>query len=527
MTGTDRIALVGLPGSGKSTVGARLAARLGWPCVDLDERVEADQGRSVAAIFAADGEAAFRRYEHRALLQALSEGGPAVLACGGGLMAQDGARHALLEHTKVVWLDAPDAVLLARLTNGSARPLLGDNPAVSLARLRDERTHAYEQAPLRILATEPLEAVVERIASATGVGIDRHLGSPGWTVEVSSGALAAVGKHLPAGATRVALIADRCVPDAAQQVADMLTSRGTDVVHIAVAGGEALKTWDVAGDVLSRLAQGRLRRGDCVLALGGGTVGDLAGFVAATYLRGIAWVNVPTTLLAMVDSAVGGKTGVNLPQGKNLAGAFWQPLAVVADTSLLAQLPERAYRSALGEVVKYAMIGTQDMATFVENKLEDVIARDTSTLEELVARCMTAKAAVVQEDPREKGPRQALNYGHTVAHALEAVTGFDDDVLTHGEAVATGMRAAGRLSARTLGCPDADIAWQDALLDRCGFGAAPPADTETVIARLGHDKKATAVGVGWVLLQRRGQPRLGQRVDDAAVREAVSEVLGR
>ncbi|MBV9524320.1 MAG: 3-dehydroquinate synthase, partial [Candidatus Dormibacteraeota bacterium] len=284
------------------------------------------------------------------------------------------------------------------------------------------------------------------------------------------------------------------------------------------------KTWDAAGDVLSRLAQARLRRGDCVVALGGGTVGDLAGFAAASYLRGIGWINAPTTLLAMVDSAVGGKTGVNLSQGKNLAGAFWQPLAIVADTEVLDTLPGRAFRSALAEVVKYAMIGSDDMAAFVHNNLGALLERNPDVIEEAVLRCIAAKTAVVLRDEREAGPRQALNYGHTVAHALEAMGGFSGDI-THGEAVALGMRVAGRLSVRELACPAGDIAVQDGLLDRCGFPRTHGFDPGALLDRIEHDKKATGSGVTWVLLRRRGEPSTGHAVDETSVRAALAEVF--
>jgi 3-dehydroquinate synthase len=261
------------------------------------------------------------------------------------------------------------------------------------------------------------------------------------------------------------------------------------------------------------------------VAVGGGTIGDVAGFAAASYQRGIAVIQVPTTLLAMVDSAIGGKTGVNLRQGKNLAGAFWQPRAVVCDVDVLDTVPARDWRAAWAEVVKYSMIAAADLRAVLDDGLEAMLQRrDTAALIPLIARCCEVKAQVVAGDEREAGRRAILNYGHTVGHALETVTGHGD-ALVHGEAVACGMRVAGRLSVELRGCPAGDVRWQDDVLRRCGLGAVPQGlDPERVIAATRADKKSRAGAVRWVLLERMGEASFGHLVPEEAAVEALREV---
>ena len=289
---------------------------------------------------------------------------------------------------------------------------------------------------------------------------------------------------------------------------------------IKVSGGEALKTWAAAGRMLARVGAAGLQRNDCVIALGGGTVGDLAGFVAATYLRGIAWINVPTTLLAMVDSAIGGKTGVNLARGKNLAGTIWQPRAVICDPDVLASQDDRSYRSAFAEIVKYAMIVDTGLAADLDRDLDNLLARDREALTKTIRTCCSIKAGIVSSDERESDRRAVLNYGHTVGHALEAAAGLGARLL-HGEAVAIGMHAAGWLSVRALGCPDGDIGWQGEMIARCGLATTLVFDPEQVLGHMRADKKHVGNRLGWVLLERRGHPLTGQIVPDADVRAAL------
>ncbi len=365
---------------------------------------------------------------------------------------------------------------------------------------------------------------LEVAAAAPDLGV--RLGERSYAIEVGAGAVDGVGAHLPEGATRVAVVADRAVLGLAERALAACRGGGREATLIDLEGGEQVKTWAEAGRLVERLAQLRLGRGDCVVVVGGGTVGDLAGFAAAAYARGIAYIAVPTTLLAMVDSGIGGKTGGNLSTGKNLAGAFWQPSAVLCDLEALRTLPERAYRAAFSDIIKYPMAVDGSLAASVDASLDALIERDLDALAEVVRHCCRAKAEVVSSDERESGRRAVLNYGHTVGHALEAVTGYE--TMLHGEAVAAGMRVAGRLSVALLGCPDADLAWQDALLERSGLGALPVGlDVDAVVAATRGDKKARGGTVRWVLVERRGVATPGHLVPEEEVRGTLRAALAR
>lgn len=285
-----------------------------------------------------------------------------------------------------------------------------------------------------------------------------------------------------------------------------------DAPELVLQGGEAVKTLACLGRVLEALEAARVGRDGTVVAVGGGSICDLAGLAASLWQRGVGLVQVPTTLLAMVDAAIGGKTAINTQQAKNAIGSFWQPRAVLADLRFLATLPPVELRSAQAEIVKYDM--TLDPGV---SEVDD--------LEEVVARSAAAKAGVVAADERESGEREVLNYGHTAGHALEAAAGFR---IPHGVAVAAGMRVAARLSARTGACPPELVALQDALLARRGLpGELPRLDVDEVMSRLSSDKKSRAGRPRWVLLRNRGEAEPGHAVDDRLVREALTEILER
>ncbi|HEX3604655.1 MAG TPA: 3-dehydroquinate synthase [Candidatus Dormibacteraeota bacterium] len=535
-SGVARVALVGLPGSGKSSVARALARRLGWRLADTDTLVEQSAGRTVAEVFAAEGEEGFRARELEALRAALAGEGRVVVACGGGLLTRPAARELLARSALLVWLDAEDSVLLRRLAGAADRPLLRDDPAVRLAALREQRAALYAAAPLRVDSGDgDVEDVCDRVADAVagsrltapedaGPALGVSLGERSYGIAVGAGVIGGLAGHLPESATRVAVVCDRAVLGLGRRALAACRASGREAELIALRGGEQVKTWSRAGRLVERLAALRLGRGDCVVVVGGGTVGDLAGFAAAAYSRGVAYVAVPTTLLAMVDSGIGGKTGVNLSTGKNLAGAFWQPSAVLCDLDALATLPERAYRAAFSEIIKYPMAVDGSLAASVESRIEALLARDLDALADVVRQSCRAKAEVVSSDERESGRRAVLNYGHTVGHALERVTGYE--AMLHGEAVAAGMRVAGRLSAELLGLPAGDLEWQDLLLRRSGLGDLPAGlDVDAVVAATRSDKKARGGTVRWVLVERRGVGTAGHLVPEEAVRSTLRAAL--
>ena len=526
MTGVTRrhIALVGLPGSGKGTIAKALAARLGARHVDIDDEVARRTGQTLRQFIEREGEPAFRREELLALEVAVADPMVAVIACGGGLFAGDIARELLAATATTVWLDAPDTVLLRRLGDAVVdRPLLAADPPRNLRRLRRARAAAHATADHHVDAGPDVATVTGRVLAAIGEA-DVWVDIPGrrYPVLIGPGVADTVADRLPPTCGRVAVIADRAVAPLARRVAGAVRRTGRTVTMAYIEGGEGAKTWVRAGRLLRTLTAAGLLRDDCVVAVGGGTIGDLAGFVAGVYMRGIAVIHVPTTLIAMVDSSIGGKTGVDLPAGKNLAGVFWQPRALFCDLTALATVPERAQRGACSEIIKYSLIADSGFAAVLDGVLESLLAGDLAVTTAVVRRCSEIKADVVAGDERETGRRALLNYGHTVGHAVEAVTKY---ALWHGEALAIGMRVAGLLSIRYNGCPPEDVRWQNEMLDRAGLDMRPRLDPDAVVARTAIDKKSSAGRVRWVLIDRLGEGSGGHLIDDADVRAAVAEVV--
>ncbi len=289
--------------------------------------------------------------------------------------------------------------------------------------------------------------------------------------------------------------------------------------------GETSKNGDTAMGCWEWLSALGARRDDIVMAFGGGVVGDLAGFVAATYLRGVRLWQVPTSLLAQVDSSVGGKVAINLPRGKNLVGAFYQPELVVADQRLLSTLPATEYASGLGEVVKYALLAGEDLLVHLEAQAGPLASRDTDRLSEVVARCVAFKAEVVEHDETDRGRRAVLNLGHTVGHALETVLGYG--TLSHGAAVGLGLLAALAVSEAVVGLPRDVRARTETLLRAFGLPVTIPRfDTEALVLAMGHDKKMSAGGLGFVCLQGVGRPVWGVPVDAGLIGECLKAIRG-
>jgi 3-dehydroquinate synthase len=346
-----------------------------------------------------------------------------------------------------------------------------------------------------------------------------------YEIRIGTGTLALAGKFLNENGSvkRAVIITDeRVEPLHAQPVARSLKTAGAQVDIIVVPSGEQTKCVAQAEHIWSKLLELRTDRQTLIVAIGGGVVGDLAGFAAATYARGISYVQVPTTLLAQVDSSVGGKVGINLPHAKNMVGAFWQPAVVLIDTQALHTLPPREYCSGLAEVVKYGVILDADFFARLERDAPALMQRQDRVLQEVIARCCRLKADVVEADEREEtGHRAVLNYGHTFAHALEAVAGYGQ--LLHGEAVSIGMMCAARVAQR-LGRIDADfVQRQLALLTAFNLPVAlPKLDPDRLLAAMLHDKKSKHGQLQFVLPTRLGHVELASNVDVTEVRSILS-----
>ncbi|HKV87954.1 MAG TPA: 3-dehydroquinate synthase [Candidatus Dormibacteraeota bacterium] len=323
--------------------------------------------------------------------------------------------------------------------------------------------------------------------------------------------------------TGAAIITDSNVRPWAAKVARAIKRAGLKTDILAVPAGERSKSMAQLRDVLSFLERRRIDRGGIVIAVGGGTVGDLAGFAAAVWQRGVRLVAVPTTLLAMVDSSIGGKTGVNGSRSKNAIGAFWQPTAVISDLAAIKTLPAASYRDAFAEVVKYAVAMDRGLFELLQTERERLLAGDPAMLERVVFRCVAAKALVVAKDEREKGRRAILNYGHTAGHALEAVSGFR---VSHGRAVAFGMRVAARLSLELDLCSRRLVESQDELLAAYGLhDRVPRVEPGRLLAAMSRDKKARRGKIAWVLPRRMGHAEIGHTVPVPLVRRVVTKAL--
>ncbi|HAV62826.1 MAG TPA: 3-dehydroquinate synthase [Verrucomicrobiales bacterium] len=353
------------------------------------------------------------------------------------------------------------------------------------------------------------------------------LGERSYDIHIASNLLGRLGaecRRLKLGRRCAIITDDRVAPLLARQTAASLESAGFDGAVISFKSGESSKNLRVVADCYEQLASHRLERNSFIVALGGGVVGDLAGFVAATYLRGIAFVQVPTTLLAQVDSSVGGKTGVNLKSGKNLVGAFYQPRLVLCDLDTLKSLPERDYRAGLAEVIKYGIIADERFFRWLEQNLPALLKREPKALAKAVARSCEIKAEVVGEDEKEGGRRAILNFGHTIGHAIEAISGYSR--FLHGEAISVGQVAAAKLSQQLTSLPAKDAERIQALFNAVGLPThyrltAPKRVRLLQAIRL--DKKVQDGEVKFVLAERIGRVRTGVRVPD----ELVNEIMGR
>lgn len=355
------------------------------------------------------------------------------------------------------------------------------------------------------------------------------LGARAYTIHIGNGLLAKIGdscRRLKLG-ERCTILTDANVgPRYADAVMRAMKMAGFVPNVITVPSGEAAKSLKVLGECYDQLAMRRLERRSFLVALGGGCVGDLAGFVAASYLRGIPYVQVATTLLAQVDSSVGGKVGINLKSGKNLVGAFHQPRAVFCDLDTLTTLPERELQAGMAEVVKYGVIRDAEFFRRLEKELDKILKRDPATLAAVIARCCTLKAEIVGTDEFETtGVRAVLNFGHTVGHGLEAISGYNEYL--HGEAVSLGMVAAARLSSRLVGFPEKDADRLRDLLARIGLPVAfklPPRKRELLLDAMRLDKKVSGGELKFVLAKAIGEVEAGQRVPDSDINAVLHQI---
>ncbi len=526
------IFLIGFMASGKSQVAKRLAKRLSMPFVDLDMHIESQSGQSIAAIFQSGGEVEFRRLEREALASALA-GVPSVVATGGGCACSFDNLERMKAAGRVVHLSTPLSTCLSRAreegtssTALSNRPLLSQPPE-EIESLYRARAPIYRRAQLSVstedktpeLVASDIELALQR-ADMASVDSEKiavvALQERSYPVVVEPNCLKSLGtalrEKLPNCKTVGLLSDDNVFALYGAKVRQALEASGFRVEEAVVSPGEESKEIGVFQSLSETLIEKGLDRSSVIVALGGGVVGDLAGFVAASLFRGIALVQVPTTLLAMTDSSIGGKTGVNSALGKNLIGAFWQPKLVWADPLTLSSLPKRERVAAFGELVKYALLDDAIWPMVVrcaqgigDESEEGFVVEDA--LSELIRACAALKAAIVSADERESGLRATLNLGHTVAHAIESAAGYGS--VLHGEAVALGLLATCRVSHALGYCSDELESQVSKILTAAGLDVElEPWLRSDVLAHIGVDKKRTGSSVRFVVVSKPGDIRL-------------------
>ncbi|HTU28331.1 MAG TPA: bifunctional shikimate kinase/3-dehydroquinate synthase [Solirubrobacteraceae bacterium] len=519
MTVARHVVLVGFMGAGKTTAAHALARTSGQAVIDVDEEIVRRDGRSIQEIFAADGEGAFRELEERTALEVLDAPQPHVISLGGGALGSESLRGALGAH-RVVWIDIDPETAWARAA-GRGRPLAQERDAFTALHAQREPVYAaaadvvVPQARVNGLAhvLEALEGVPAGVRTlwATTPGADAGDDYPAY---VGPGLLATPEGEREREPFWPAPIRGRRFLVTDYNAGRLYGERvGRLDGRVTIMPGEQSKTVAHAEIVWSELARGAMTRADIVVALGGGVVGDLAGFCAATYQRGVRVVQVPTTLVAQVDSAYGGKTGVDLAEAKNYVGAFHQPRAVIADTDALGTLPAEELAAGYAEVVKTALLAGGWLWDAVRAGAEP-------TAPEIVAGCAHHKLRVVASDERDTGPRQTLNLGHTVGHAIETVTGYAR--YRHGEAVGLGLLAALRLS----GADALRAEVRDLLAERgLPTELSDEVDPDAVVMATARDKKRVGEGpVPFVLLTEPGAARPGCAVSSGELIAAVREL---
>jgi shikimate kinase / 3-dehydroquinate synthase len=538
--GGRSVVLVGMMGAGKTSVGKRLAGKLGLPFVDADSEIEAGAQLTISEIFDRFGELYFREGERKVIARLLN-GGPLVLATGGGAFMNATTRDNIAKSGVSIWLRPSFDILLARVRKKSNRPLLKTaDPGQTLRRLLEERTPTYALADFTIESLDGshdavVEAILRRLDAALGNDVEpveearRRVEVPlagrAYSILIGPGFLDEAGAEIAriAPGVHCAIVTDaRVAPLYLERLSASLHDAGLRSTPIVCPPGEATKCYAEFARVCDALIEARIERRDLVVALGGGVIGDLAGFCAASLRRGVRLIQIPTTLLAQVDSSVGGKTGINSRHGKNLIGAFHQPSLVLADTRCLDTLSERDFRAGYAEVVKYGLIGDRGFFEFLESNWRGAFAGGPARAEVIAISC-AAKARVVAADETEQGERALLNLGHTFGHALESLTGYDSARLVHGEGVSIGMASAFRFS-RDLGlCSGQDAIRVEAHLKTVGLPTRMrdipgfEATAENVLAAMRQDKKIDRGRLTFILVRGIGESFVARDADEANV----------
>ncbi|CAM5620015.1 3-dehydroquinate synthase [Streptomyces atroolivaceus] len=541
------IVLVGPMGVGKSTVGELLAGRLGTTYRDTDADVVATAGKAIPEIFFDDGEERFRALERQAVRDAIAQH-PGVLALGGGAVL-DAETRALLGGLPVVYLSMDVDEAVRRVGLNTARPLLAVNPRRQWRELMDARRPLYEEVATVTVATdartpeEVAQAIIEALElpertgepvpsgqektrmteqGTTRIQIAGTAGTDPYEVLVGRRLLGELPNLIGDRAKRVAVLHPEALAETGEAVREDLAAQGYEAIAIQLPNAEEAKTVEVAAYCWKALGQTGFTRTDVIVGVGGGATTDVAGFVAASWLRGVRWIAVPTTVLAMVDAAVGGKTGINTAEGKNLVGAFHPPAGVLCDLAALDSLPVHDYVSGMAEIIKAGFIADPVILDLVEADPQGARTPSGPHTAELIERSIRVKAEVVSSDLKESGLREILNYGHTLAHAIEKNERYK---WRHGAAVSVGMVFAAELGRLAGRLDDATADRHRAVLESVGLPLTYRGDQwPKLLENMKVDKKSRGDLLRFIVLDGIGKPTVLEGPDPAVLLAAYGEV---
>ncbi len=525
--GQTNIILVGMMGAGKTTIGKALAHALNREFVDSDHEIQERTGVKIPVIFEIEGESGFRKRETEVLTELVQKKN-IILATGGGAVLSEENRELLRRHGIVIYLRASVNDLYRRTKHDKNRPLLQThNVFERLNELYIQRdTHYRSTAHIIIDSGKQgvrylIQKLINKLSTINPDTLeydDRYNTMQTITVDftpssekrnypihIGHGILARIDLILSCmPQKRAAIVSNTTVaPLYLEKLQSALEKHGVSCVPIVIPDGEAHKNWETLNHIYDVLLKNHCERNTTIIALGGGVVGDLTGFAAATYLRGVPFIQIPTTLLAQVDSSVGGKTGINHELGKNMIGAFYQPRMVLTDSATLNTLPDRELRAGLAEIIKYGLIRDPAFFEWLEQNMHRLLARDAATLNEAIQRSCENKAEIVAADEKERGVRALLNLGHTFGHAIENGMGYG--VWLHGEAVAAGTVLAAELSRRMKLISETEVSRIRRIFIQAGLPiTAPRMPAEKYLQLMALDKKVDAGKTRFILLNRIG-----------------------
>jgi shikimate kinase/3-dehydroquinate synthase len=543
-TGTANIILIGMMGAGKTTIGRALASHLDKEFVDSDHEIQKRTGVKIPVIFEIEGEAGFRKRESEVLAE-LTERKNIILATGGGAVLNPENREILRRSGIVVYLRASVGDLYRRTQHDKNRPLLQtQNLYARLSELYTQRDTLYRETAHVVIDSGKqgvrflVDKLINKLLSFDSTAITQDnqntamqtitvdftpsLDKRSYPIHIGYGILQQVDlivSCLPQ--KRVAIVSNTTIaPLYLDKLRAALEAKGVASIPIILPDGEAHKNWETLNLIFDALLKNHCERKTAILALGGGVVGDLTGFAAATYLRGVPFIQIPTTLLAQVDSSVGGKTGINHPLGKNMIGAFYQPLMVLTDSATLNTLPDRELRAGIAEIIKYGLIRDPAFFEWLEQNMHRLLARDPVTLNEAIQRSCENKAEIVASDEQEKGVRALLNLGHTFGHAIENGMGYG--VWLHGEAVAAGIVLAAELSRRMKFISEADVSRIRKIFVQAGLPVdAPKMPVDKYLQLMMLDKKVEAGKTRFIVLNRIGEAVMRSDIPPAILQETI------